>query len=247
MLREAIVLAAGLGERFRGKEHKLLVKIFGYHLVEYPIRSIAVAGISKFLVVTNSLLLEKLDPILRRARKSMGLEVEFVVNNEIRRGNAYSLVLGLTNSREIASLVTVADHIYPATLVERILRGYSGVPLAVGGDRAPVHIDIAEATLVKTDHSGVIESIGKKLESWNYVDTGLHVVSAVVLGHRRYCGEEGELASLYQCLSRVTRRGVVIDVTGSLWKDVDTWGDYLSIVGGGDRVVAASAIESWRK
>ncbi|MEM1623383.1 MAG: NTP transferase domain-containing protein [Sulfolobales archaeon] len=247
MIREAIVLAAGRGERFKGSEHKLLAKILGYHLIEYPIRSIASAGLRRFLVVTNSLLLKKLEHIKRKIEKDMGVEIGFVLNNEVSRGNAYSLALGLSVIREELALVTVADHVYPLTLVERLLRGYSGAPLGVGGDREPKHVEISEATLVEIGADGAIESIGKSLKSWSYVDTGLHVVSTDLLKYVGRCGCEGELASLYGCFSRVTRRSAVIDVTGSPWKDIDTLDDYISVSQGKDKVVATLAIESWRK
>lgn len=247
MPREAVVLAAGFGGRFRSGRHKLLAKISGYHLIEYPMRSIAAAGVTLFLVVTNSLLRGELDPVIRKVIRDVGIEVELVVNNYVDKGNAYSLLLGLTSSRDTAPLVTVADHVYPSTLVEGVLRGYSGTPLAVGGDRNPRYADVAEATLVEADQDGVIKSMGKNLASWSHVDTGLHVVSVDVLNYAGLCGPEGELASLYGCLSRTTRRGVVVDVTGNPWKDVDTWDDYLGLVEGKDRAVADSAVESWRK
>ncbi len=246
MLRRAVVLAAGLGERFRGSEHKLLARISGHHLIEYPIRSIAAAGISRFLVVTNSILLEKLSRVVTELERELGLEVGFVINDDVEKGNARSLLLGLASSREPVSLVTVADHVYPSTLVARLVRGYGEAPLAIAGDREPVHVDIAEATLVKVSESGVIERIGKNLDRWDYVDTGLHVVSASLLDYVERCGSEGEMSALYECFSRSTRGSVVVDVTGDVWKDVDTWEDYLRLVEGRNGVVALRAIESWR-
>ncbi|MEM0197112.1 MAG: NTP transferase domain-containing protein [Sulfolobales archaeon] len=247
MIREAIVLAAGWGKRFKSCEHKLLAKILGYHLIEYPIRSIASAGLRRILIVTNGLLLKKLERIVREVEKDVGVEVDLVLNNEVSRGNAYSLALGLSLIREELALVTVADHIYPLTLVERLLKGYSGVSLGVGGDREPKHVEISEATLVEIGADGAIEDIGKNLKSWSYVDTGLHIASTDLLKYTGCCRYEGELASLYKCFSRATRRSAVIDVTGSPWKDIDTWDDYISVAQGKDRVVAAFAIESWRK
>lgn len=247
MPREAVVLAAGLGGRFRSGKHKLLAKISRYHLIEYPLRSIAAAGVTLFLVVTNALLRGELYPVLREVKRDVGVEVELVVNNYVDRGNAYSLLLGLTSTRDTAPLVAVADHVFPSTLVEEVLRGYSGTPLAVGGDRKPQHVDVAEATLIEADLGGFIKSIGKNLTSWSHVDTGLHVTRVDILNYTRYCKPEGELSSLYGCLSRVTRKGVVVDVTGNPWKDVDTWDDYLSLVEGRDKAVVSSALESWRR
>ncbi|MEM2413418.1 MAG: NTP transferase domain-containing protein, partial [Sulfolobales archaeon] len=108
MIREAIVLAAGWGKRFKSREHKLLAKILGYHLIEYPIRSIASAGLRRILIVTNGLLLKKLERIVREVEKDVGVEVDLVLNNEVSRGNAYSLALGLSLIREELALVTVA-------------------------------------------------------------------------------------------------------------------------------------------
>lgn len=243
--RSAVVLAAGLGKRFRSDENKLLAKIFGHCLIEYPVRSTATAGLHRFVVVTNSFLLNKLGLVIESVKKEMGLEVEFVVNNEVHRGNAYSLILGLARSREV-SLITVADHVYPSTLVQEFAKNYRGESLAIGGDRNPRYVDVAEATLVKVDSSGFIERVSKGLTRWNYVDVGIHVVSPRLLSAVEQCGSDGELANLYECFSKRSR-GVVVDITGRAWKDVDTWADYLSLVEGSLTTVAWESIESWRK
>jgi choline kinase len=76
---EAVVLAAGSGTRFprTASPHKLLAKVLGYSLVEYPVRSIASAGLRRFVVVTASYLLKPISEVL----KGLPVEVEYVVND----------------------------------------------------------------------------------------------------------------------------------------------------------------------
>ncbi len=243
LVEGAIVLAAGASSRFPRdvSVHKLLARIASYTLVEYPIRSLASAGIDSITVVTNSTLLQPISKVLR----GVGAEIMYVVNDEVRRGNAYSLVLGLEKSGWGRVLVSMADHIYLPRTVKRLLEGYRGDLVAIGVDRDPTHVDVSEATLVRVDRDGRVVEVGKGLGSWSYVDVGLHIVSRDILGYFSTCGEPAELSKLYSCVaSRVGRVGVV-DLTGEPWVDVDTGEDYLKLSEGPWKDLAIEVVLSW--
>ena len=243
-VEEAVILAAGSGIRFRraASPHKLLVSLAGYRLVEYPARSIVSAGLRRVVVVTSSHLLEPLSEVLGR----LPAEVEFAVNDEVSKGNAYSLAVGLRRCRGRRALVSMADHVYLPGAVERLLQGYRGSTIAIGADRGPLYADPSEATLVEVDRVGRVVRVGKGLSSWDYVDVGLHVVSRGVVEYFGTCGEPTELAKLYECVAGRTGDVVVVDLTGEPWVDVDTWEDYAKLTEGPLRRLALEVVRSWR-
>jgi len=241
---EAVVLAAGSGTRFprTASPHKLLAKVLGYSLVEYPVRSIASAGLRRFVVVTASYLLKPISEVL----KGLPVEVEYVVNDEVSRGNAYSLVRGLGRCRSRRVLVSMADHVYLPRAVERLLKSYRGGTVAIGVDRSPLYVDPSEATLVVVDRVGLVVRVGKGLGSWDYVDVGLHIASRDVVEYFSRCGEPAELAKLYECIATRTGDVTVVDLTGEPWVDVDTWEDYVKLAEGSLRRLALEVVGSWR-
>jgi len=243
-VEEVVILAAGSGTRFPRtvSPHKLLAKVLGYSLVEYPARSIASAGLRRFVVVTAGYLLEPLSEILRE----IPVEVEYVVNDEVSRGNAYSLVRGLKRCWSQRVLVSMADHVYLPRAVERLLKNYRGSTVAIGVDRSPLYVDPSEATLVVVNRVGRVMRVGKGLGSWDYVDVGLHVASRNVVEYFSRCGEPTELAKLYECIATRTEDVAVVDLTGEPWVDVDTWEDYVKLTEGSLRGLALEIIRSWR-
>jgi choline kinase len=243
-VEEAVVLAAGSGTRFprTASPHKLLAKVLGYSLVEYPVRSIASAGLRRFVVVTASYLLKPISEVL----KGLPVEVEYVVNDEVSRGNAYSLVRGLGRCRSRRVLVSMADHVYLPRAVERLLKNYRGGTVAIGVDRSPLYVDPSEATLVVVDRMGLVVRVGKGLGSWDYVDVGLHIASRDVVEYFSRCGEPAELAKLYECIATRTGDVTVVDLTGEPWVDVDTWEDYVKLAEGSLRRLALEVVGSWR-
>jgi len=243
-VEEAVLLAAGSGSRFprTASPHKLLVSVAGYRLVEYPARSVVSAGLRRVVVVTSSYLLEPLSEVLGK----LPAEVEFAVNDEVSRGNAYSLVVGLRRCRGRSALVSMADHVYLPRAVEKLLWGYRGSTIAIGADRSPLYADPSEATLVKVDELGRVVRVGKGLSSWDYVDVGLHVVSRAVAEYFDVCGGPTELAKLYECVAGRTGDVDVVDLTGEPWLDVDTWEDYAKLAEGSLRRLALEAVSSWK-
>ncbi len=243
-VEEVVILAAGPSTRFprKASPHKLLAKILGYSLVEYPARSIASVGLRRFVVVTASYLLKPISEVL----KKLPVEVEYVVNDEVARGNAYSLVRGLERCWSQRVLVSMADHVYLPRAVERLLKNYRGSAVAIGVDGSPLYVDPSEATLVVVNRLGLVERVGKGLSSWDYVDVGLHIASRNVVEYFGKCGEPTELAKLYECIATRTGDVAVVDLTGEPWVDVDTWEDYVKLTEGSLRGLALEVVGSWR-
>lgn len=239
MIHEAIILAAGLGTRFykEVREYKLLTSIHGYKLIEYPLNSLIHAGIRKFIIIVN----DKYYGSIRNALSRYEVDIEYVINHEISRGNGYSLLLGISHVKSEYFIVSMADHIYPPSMVRELLSKFHGKP-CLGGDTNPKYIELDEATLIKVRDNVVID-IGKKLSNYKYVDIGVHVLTKN-MPYDQCVSAKIELSSLIRCLSSKTRI-YVIDVSGKPWTDMDTYNDYLSLLCGSRRTVVEKVIREW--
>ena len=90
----AVVLAAGLGSRFRGPEHKLLAVLDGRPVVYYAVAAALESGLDDVLVVTGAV---DIDGVL----EAFGARVRRVVNPRYELGQATSLDRGIGVAREL--------------------------------------------------------------------------------------------------------------------------------------------------
>jgi choline kinase len=221
----AVVLAAGRGERLSpltNRTPKPLLRLRGKPLILYVLEAFTEAGVDDFIIVTGY----KGDH-LRKGIETLDLkaEITFVHNPNYRLGNASSLLAARGELLgEDRFLLSMSDHIIESRLVEAAVKGFGGKPLLCV-DASPRYLrDLKEATKVLVDGRGYIREIGKNLELWNGVDTGVFLLTSRVfdalprgvvpptLSHwmRRLIG----LKALKAC-----------DVSGCFWLDIDTWGD----------------------
>ncbi|RLG84186.1 MAG: hypothetical protein DRO40_02170 [Thermoprotei archaeon] len=239
MVYEAIILAAGLGERFykETKKYKLLIDIHGYRLIEYPLNSLIHAGIRKFVIVVNNKYYESIKNLLSKYK----VDINYVINHRISKGNGYSLLLGIPYIESKYFIVSMADHIYPPSIVKELLEKFHGRP-CLGGDADPKYIELEEATLINVEDSIVVD-IGKRLNNYKYVDMGVHILSKD-MPYDQCISAKIELSSLIKCLLNKTRI-YLADISGKPWTDVDTYNDYLSVIHGPWKVVVEKVIKEW--
>ena len=247
---EAVVLAAGIGSRLGriARGAKFAVKVAGRPLIQYPVLSLASAGVRRVVVVTRSAVL----PLARMAMRGVQdvVDVRFCVNNEWYRENGYSLYVASRCVRSNVFYVSMSDHIYPAWVPRRLAeaaREYPDAVALVAGDREPRFVDVDEATRIRS-RDGLVEAIGKGVSPWDYVDMGVFVmrreifeVAARVAGRKATFGLSDVLMEAVSSGFEVR----VVDVTGAPWVEVDTPSDYWSLVHGSKREVLSAAVESW--
>lgn len=251
MIREAVILAAGIGSRLGsiGNGAKFTLTIAGRPLITYSIFSLASTGVRKFIIVTRSETLGLLENALLNV--DHGLEIEFCVNDDWERENGYSLYVASKCVRDKYFYLSMSDHIYPKEIPERLALESKRHPDAVAivaGDRDPVFVDVEEATLIKT-FGGKIIAIGKGLHAWDFVDTGVFVMRreifniASLLAKKKY---KIKLSEIIQTAARVGYEVRVADVTGIPWAEVDTVEDYVSIVSGYKAHLPEMVSKSWK-
>ncbi len=180
-------------------------------------------AIRRFLVVLGhdaKRVREHFEQIARRR----DLEVAYVEAAEWRAGNGASTLASRGAISDDIFYLAMVDHVFDHEIGRRLCRApppVGAIALAVDRDKGGVH-DLDDATRVRLDGLR-ITAIGKQLENWDAVDTGVFLCTSGLfegLERARAQGAHGLSAGITE-LSRAGRADAV-DVTGCSWLDVDT-------------------------
>lgn len=216
----AVVLAAGRGSRLNSDTPKPLQDVLGLPLLARTLFTLQRAGVTDVWVVLGY----EHERVRREMQQWMrpGLHVHWVLNPEWRKPNGVS-VLAAEGEVEGPFFLTMTDHIFPADGVEELARrgAGDGVSLLVDHDVDQV-LDLDDATKVRV-RDGHIEAIGKDLEEYDAIDTGVFLATPALFDAIREARSEGE-ASLSAGVQRLAAEGRarVVDIEGRMWQDVDT-------------------------
>ena len=220
-----LVIAAGSGSRLRSvSDSKPLTKVGGAALIEHVIAAARDAGAAQFTVVTGHEA-ERVEAFLEALGPRLGVSIRTVRTPDWQRPNGHSVAAG---AAAIGGdyLLLMADHLFDPALARRLVReapSGAGVTLAVDRDRASPLLDLDDATKVEVDARGAIVRIGKTLQNYDAIDTGLFVATpALAEAIRADIGGGGE-GSLSSGVQRLADEGKAwtVDVTGERWLDVD--------------------------
>jgi choline kinase len=237
-VREAIVLAAGNGDRFRQPtaQSKLLAPIAGTPLLTRTLASAARAGITQLHLVLGYDAARVAD--LAWSSAPAGLALHTHLNRDWHRENGLSVLTARRSLGDRPFALLMGDHLFDAAALERLLsspRRDGETLLCVDPRPAPPAV-AAEATRVRLDGDGRIVAIAKDLEPYDALDTGLFVCDAslfTALDAARRTGDTTLSAGIRYLSDR--RRVTGVDVGDGRWCDVDTAED----VGPAAQVVAA--------
>ncbi|MFQ6136443.1 MAG: NTP transferase domain-containing protein [Candidatus Hydrothermarchaeales archaeon] len=210
MLRiKAVILAAGRGERFEDDHPKPLAKLFGKPLIDYTLDILSREGIADITVVYND----------KKVKDHVIGRVNPIFNPLVEREEGYSLLLGAKATGGSPFLLLMADHFIDCRILEKLLDSppYT-TTLCI--DRDLVGKDIKEATKVFVEGS-IIQQIGKEIEDYNALDTGVFMCTDEVLDAAKEFDGRFTVSDVMNKLSR-RRRLSACDVTGLFWRDIDT-------------------------
>ena len=226
-VRDAVILAAGNGDRFKNGDHhsKLLHPVAGQLLILRTLETAAAAGLSSFCLVVGF----EADRVRAAvtANPIPNTEVRFVYNPEWHLENGVSALAARSSCRQRRFALLMGDHLFDAAVLRRMLTldiGGSDSVLAV--DSLPADPSIAgEATKVRMT-AGRITAIGKDVDPWDALDTGLFVFSPAVFDALEDARAAGK-TTLSAGVQRLASRGLMRahDVAGAGWYDVDTLAD----------------------
>jgi choline kinase len=222
---KCLIIAAGQGTRLRSvAPSKPLARIGGAPLVEHVVCRAAMAGMSEFVVVTGYEA-EPVEDFLRDLAGRTGLAIETVRNPDWHRPNGLS-VLAAEARLDGEFVLLMSDHLFdPAILRDMIAADRAGAALTLAADFAVGNplLDLDDATKIALGEGGRIERIGKALERYDAIDTGIFIAGPLLLEALRAslaAGGSGSLSEGVQALAG-SGRAFAWDCGGRWWLDVD--------------------------
>ena len=223
---EAIILAAGNGDRFADPAHrsKLLYEMAGRPLIARTLEAASAAGILHAHVVVGYRPAEIAAACRRLAPRR--LRLSFHVNDAWQLENGVS-VLAARRAAPQRFAVLMGDHVFPSASLRRMRE----LGLAVG--EAAVAVDrrignaalVAEATRVLTDGDRVV-AIGKALDDFDALDTGLFVFDASLFDALERSCAAGD-TTLTGGVRLLAEAGCIraMPIGDASWFDIDTPAD----------------------
>lgn len=219
---EALIIAAGEGTRLNTYfSPKPLIPIFGLSMIEHVILRAKLAGIKRFKIVVGY----KAKRIMRKigGGDKYGVHIDYIYNPEWEKGNGISVHKAKDCFNE-KFILLMSDHLFD----EAILRKLQQVPsekdccvLCVDKKINGDHLNVKDATKVWVEEKR-IKKIGKELDHFNAVDTGIFLCSPVIFDALEKSISQGEysLSAGNQVLST---RGKLkaLDTSDLFWIDVD--------------------------
>lgn len=220
-----VILAAGLGSRMRGvSDSKPLSPVGGVPLIEHVVRRAAAGGADAFVVATGHEA-DRVEAFLTGLAERTGLPIDFARVADWTLPNGHS-VLAAADRIEGDYLLLMADHLFDPAIVRGLLedeRDGAALVLAVDRNIAGPLIDIEDATKVALAADGGIAGIGKQLERYDAIDTGVFRATPALADAIRQAVAAGGAGSLSEGVQRLAAAGqaLTMDVGAARWIDVD--------------------------
>jgi 1L-myo-inositol 1-phosphate cytidylyltransferase len=220
---EAVILMAGAGSRLsNGEEKRLkpLVRVHGRPLISYTLETLARAGIENVYAVIGfrgESLRAGIEPLIPRE-----LGVHWIDNPQWQLKNGIS-ALAAAPHVSAPCLLAMGDHLFNAPIVDLLLREAKLDQLNVAIDRKLEAIfDLGDAMKLHVE-GGRVTAIGKELQDYNAIDTGLFVCPIEFFSYLEKAKVNGD-CSLADGVRAMAEDGLVrgIDIGGASWQDIDT-------------------------
>jgi 1L-myo-inositol 1-phosphate cytidylyltransferase len=222
-ISDAVILMAGTGSRLRGSAEtiaKPLIPIGGRPLISYAIESFDKVGVEKIHAVVGpngDELAAAVAPLLPRH-----IQFHPVPNLNWQKQNGVSL---LTAAGKVRSpfFLAMGDHLFQSSIVTSLLRDADLSRLNLAIDRKVDSIfDLDDAMKVRTDSNRLV-AIGKTLENYNAIDTGIFICPETIFEYLRRVLRNDD-CSLADGVRLMAEEGnaLAIDIGDAWWQDVDT-------------------------
>jgi 1L-myo-inositol 1-phosphate cytidylyltransferase len=222
---KCLIIAAGQGTRLRSiAPSKPLAEVAGKPLIEHVVTAAAAGGATEFVVVTGYEP-EPLEAFLGTLAERNGLAIEIVRNEDWARPNGVS-VLAAAPRLGSQFILLMSDHLFdPGILRGMIAADRSGAALTLAADHEVGNplLDLDDATKIELGDGGRIVRIGKILERYDAIDTGIFIATPELLEALRASLEAGGSGSLSEGVQALaaTGRAHTWDIGGRWWLDVD--------------------------
>lgn len=226
-VKEAIILAAGLGKRMHYKFDdipKPLIKIHNIPLITFPIANLLHNGVEKFVIVVNYNNYNH----IKRYLSGLDVNIDLIINKAPERGNGFSLYLGMKYIKDKYFFLSMSDHIHHPDILSQLFKYVGYGDIIIGVDSKPKYINVDEATKVIIENNKLI-NIGKNIENYTHVDIGLFIINRELFTmYDEYCSREYlvELSKLIKVSSDNDYSIFPVDIHGLPWIEIDTLNDY---------------------
>lgn len=227
-VKQAIILAAGNGDRFQygSSDSKLVRPVLGVPLIIRTVDSAVRAGIRKIDMVLGYRAEQVRQLVLRE--KPPSVTVRFHLNPRWHEENGLSVLAARAHCSDRRFALLMGDHLFESETLERLLFTPAGPDeslLAVDRRPAPPAVS-EEATRVRLDSDSRVVAIGKMIEPFNALDTGLFVCAPPLFGALDESCRAGD-TTLSGGVRRLAARGLIrgVDIGNHSWFDIDTVAD----------------------
>jgi 1L-myo-inositol 1-phosphate cytidylyltransferase len=224
-MKTGIILAAGLGSRLcdpdKSTEVKPLVSVDSFALLLRTIRSLELAGCIRVVIVLGYQA-DRVKSFVQSNHRE-GADLIFVINDKFGLQNGIS-VLCARPFAEQEYLLTMADHILDDAIMHLVRDHHppiGGAALCVDYKLDTI-FDIEDATKVLAEQTR-IKKIGKKLKTYNCIDTGVFIgTDGLMDAIDQVYMKKGD-ASLSDGVQLLANRGLmeVVNIHDAFWQDVD--------------------------
>ena len=226
-VRDALVLAAGNGDRFQNgsRQSKLLQPVLGQPLIIRTLETAHRAGVTAAEVVLGYQSHSVRAAI--EAAAPTGLRVQFSYNPHWHLENGVSVLAARDRFPDRRFALLMGDHLFEAEVLSRLLAApVRPAESLLAIDSRPAPPDVAvEATKVRR-HGDRIVAIGKDLMDYDALDTGMFVCSPelfAAIDESRQSGDTTLSGGIRQLAAQGLMRGV--DIGDAAWYDIDTVAD----------------------
>lgn len=214
---------AGTGSRLRGSADtiaKPLIPIAGRPLISYAIDSFDKIGVQTLHAVVGpngEELATAVAPLL-----PAHMRFRPISNHNWQKQNGVSL---LTAAGKVSApfFLAMGDHLFESSILDQLVARADLACLNLAIDRKIGSVfDLDDAMKVKTQ-GRLITAIGKKLESYNAIDTGIFLCPEIMFDYLRHALKEDD-CSLADGVRLMAADGkaLAIDIGQAWWQDVDT-------------------------
>ncbi|MFQ6068708.1 MAG: NTP transferase domain-containing protein [Candidatus Bathyarchaeia archaeon] len=215
---KALVLAAGKGNRLEGfttQKPKGLLPVAGMPLLGRVLHNLKEAGVQDVWVVVGY----KGDMIRKEiGEKYAGLKIHYITASNWKKGNLHSF-LAAQEIFETNFILCMSDHIFDPSIAKTLLKCKLDNTLILAIDRKDYTSDDNKVL----EQDGIIIKIGKSINPFNGVDTGLFLCSPKIFKYAKEAAQQ-EAVELVDAvrIAALNKDAKVIDISGHYWADIDT-------------------------
>lgn len=221
----AVILAAGRGERLQGGiggGSKPLTPLLGITLLERALLACQAAKVTDCYIVVGHQR-ERLTSYIAARSRRYRMRLHTVPNPHWELGNGTSAAR-VAPYLQTPFLLLMCDHVFDTTILASLIAAGQDTEasLLAVDERIDQVFDLDDATKVQLD-DGNITAIGKDLQQYNAIDTGLFFCRPslfAALEHANTAGDTSLSGGIRQLIAAGTMRAMPIG--DRFWMDIDT-------------------------